>query len=188
MKNADSWLKPQHKKKNLYVCARRIFQEHIVQLDVHYTKQVCESLGCVKSLFQMKGWEPEWSVPQLIEMPKNEEKKMVYPLLPKCSNFQITEFSPALETDFESIFVSGGYNQGGRGLDHFASEPFKYVNDTGSNIHARWGLGMILEKNTDPSISYKQIRTVIPTFMGETEIGGKRLHQSVCGNFAKFIK
>ena len=49
---------------------------------------------------------------------------MVYPLLPKCSNFQITEFSPALETDFESIFVSGGYNQRGRGLDHFASEPF----------------------------------------------------------------
>ena len=52
--------------------------------------------------------------------------EMVYPLLPKCSNFQITEFSPALETDFESIFVSGGYNQGGRGLDHFASEPFKW--------------------------------------------------------------
>ena len=52
---------------------------------------------------------------------------MVYPLLPKCSNFQITEFSPALETDFESIFVSGGYNQGGRGLDHFASEPFNYI-------------------------------------------------------------
>ena len=59
------------------------------------------------------------------EMP-NKWKKMVYPLLPKCSNFQITEFSPALETDFESIFVSGGYNQGGRGLDHFASEPFIY--------------------------------------------------------------
>ena len=51
-------------------------------------------------------------------------KKMVHPLLPKCSNFQITDFSPALEKDFESIFVSGGYNQGGRGLDHFASEPF----------------------------------------------------------------
>ena len=51
---------------------------------------------------------------------------MVYPLLRKCSNFQITEFSPALETNFESIFVLGGYNQGGRGLDHFASEPFKY--------------------------------------------------------------
>ena len=57
------------------------------------------------------------------EMP-NKWKKMVYPLLPKCSNFQITEFSPALETDFESIFISGGYNQGGCGLDHFASEPF----------------------------------------------------------------
>ena len=60
-----------------------------------------------------------------------KKKKMVYPLLPKCSNFQITEFSPALETDFESIFVSRGYNQGGRGLDHFASEPFnckdKYI-------------------------------------------------------------
>ena len=52
---------------------------------------------------------------------------MVYPLLPQCSNFQITEFSPALETDFESIFVSGGYNQGGRGLYHFASEPFIYL-------------------------------------------------------------
>ena len=60
------------------------------------------------------------------EMPKKWGEKMVYPLLPKCSNFQITEFSPALETDFESIFVSGGYNQGGRGLDHFASEPFIY--------------------------------------------------------------
>ena len=47
---------------------------------------------------------------------------------------------------------------------------------------------MILKQNTDPSISYKQIRTVTPTFMGQTEIGGKRLHQSVCGNFAKFIK
>ena len=61
----------------------------------------------------LKGWEPEWSIPQLnvwngLKCPKNEGKKMVYPLLPKCSNFQITEFSPALETDFESIFVSGG--------------------------------------------------------------------------------
>ena len=59
-----------------------------------------------------------------LKCPKIAKKKMVYPLLPKCSNFQITEFSPALEMDFESIFVSGGYNQGGRGLDHFASEPF----------------------------------------------------------------
>ena len=58
---------------------------------------------------------------------------MVYPLLQKCSNFQITEFSPALETDFEIIFVSGGYNQGGRGLDHFASEPF---NCRVQNIHS----------------------------------------------------
>ena len=58
-----------------------------------------------------------------LKCPKSGEK-MVYPLLPKCSNFQITEFSPALETNFESIFVSGGYNQGGCGLDHFASEPF----------------------------------------------------------------
>ena len=46
------------------------------------------------------------------EMPKKWGEKMVYPLLPKCSNFQITEFSPALETDFESIFVSGGTIRG----------------------------------------------------------------------------
>ena len=59
-----------------------------------------------------------------LKCPKNEKKKEKKTLLPKCSNFQITEFSPALETDFESIFVSGGYNQGGRGLDHFASEAF----------------------------------------------------------------
>ena len=39
---------------NLYVCKRRIVQEHIVQLDIHYTKQVCESFGCVKSLFQIR--------------------------------------------------------------------------------------------------------------------------------------
>ena len=56
------------------------------------------------------------------EMPKKWEKNGIPPST-KVFNFQITEYFPALETDFESIFFSGGYNQGGRGLDHFASEP-----------------------------------------------------------------
>ena len=58
-----------------------------------------------------------------LKCPKSE-KKWYTPLLPKCSNIQITEFSPALEMDFKSIFVSGGTIRGFRGLDHFASEPF----------------------------------------------------------------
>ena len=64
-----------------------------------------------------------------------KKKKWYTPFLPKCSNFQITEFSPALEMDFESIFISGGYNQGGRGLDHFASEPFIYLCRISSSIY-----------------------------------------------------
>ena len=123
------------KEYNLRMCKSRLqcrhadrFWEEMEARKFFWTSGACR---CIQCSHELKGWEPEWSIPQLnlgndLKCPKNEKKKMVYPLLPKCSNFQITEFSPALETDFESIFVSGGYNQGGRGLDHFASEPFNF--------------------------------------------------------------
>ena len=49
---------------------------------------------------------------------------MVDPLLPKCSNFQITEFFSSSWNGFWEHFRFRGHNQGSRGLDHFASEPF----------------------------------------------------------------
>ena len=78
--------------------------------------------------YNMKGWEPEWSIPQLnvgnsLKCPKMKEKNGIPPSTKvlKFPNYWI--FSSSWNGFWEH-FRFGGYNQEGRRLDHFASEPF----------------------------------------------------------------